>query len=65
MAQAFESLASSTVRSRLSSVIGAKKPNVTATYASLTVRISLFKSWLIVAHWCLANVGRRRRRYGQ
>jgi len=66
MAHAFESVASAAVRRRLSSsVADATKPNVTATYASLTVRINLFKSWLIVAHRMLADVGRRRRRCGQ
>ena len=65
MAYAFESVASQAVRRRLSSSVNASKPSITATYASLTVGINIFKSWLIVAHRCLANVGRRRRRCDQ
>ena len=53
----FESVASVAVRRRLSSSINDKKPHVTATFASLTVRINLFKSWLIVAHRVFSRCG--------
>ena len=66
MAQAFESVASAAVRRRLSSsVVDATKPNVAATYASLTVRINLSNRGLSLLIVCLADVGCRRRRCDQ
>jgi hypothetical protein len=60
-AHSFESVGSEAIRRRLSRV-DSKKPNVTATYTSLTVSIGLHRGLSLLIVFFLADVGRRRRR---